>query len=183
MNPFDAIIIVILGFCLVRGLFRGLVKEVFSMAGVLGGFYASYSFYTLVAKRLSVLISNHSYLNILSFLIIFCTVLIAFNILGIIIKYLLNIAFLGWVDRMFGVAFGFTKGILVVSVLFLVLTAFLPRGAPVIKDSVLAPHVAWVSENMARVVSRKMKQDFANKLGALKKTWQQTPKSKKKRPR
>jgi membrane protein required for colicin V production len=183
MNPFDAIIIVILGFCLVRGLFRGLVKEVFSTVGVLGGFYASYSFYTVVAKWLSPLISNLSYLNILSFLIIFCTVLIAFNIFGIIIKYLLNIAFLGWVDRIFGVAFGFTKGILVVSVLFLVLTAFLPKGAPVIKDSLLAPHVAWVSENMAKVISQKMKRDFANKLEELKKTWQQTPKLKQKRRR
>jgi membrane protein required for colicin V production len=171
MNPFDILIIVILGYCLVRGLFRGLVKEISSIIGVLGGFYAAYSYYTLVAKWLSRVISNTSYLHILSFLVIFCFVLIIVNILGIIIKYLLDIAFLGWVDRIFGILFGFSKGVLIVSILFIILTTFLPKGAPIIKNSLLAPHVIWVSENMARVISKEMKQEFSDKLGELKEAW------------
>ena len=171
MNPFDILVIVILGYCLVRGLFRGLVKEVSSIIGVLGGFYAAYSYYTRVAKWLSHFISDTAYLNILSFLLIFCCVLIFINVLGIIIKYLLNVAFLGWVDRIFGIVFGFTKGILIVSVILIILTAFLPKGAPIIQNSLLAPHVMWVSENMATVISKDMKRDFLDKLGELKKSW------------
>ncbi|UCE53762.1 MAG: CvpA family protein [Desulfobacterales bacterium] len=171
MNPFDILIIVIFGFCLVRGLFRGLVKEVSSIIGVLGGFYAAYSYYIVVAKGLSRFIADAAYLNILSFLIIFCLVLIIINVLGIIIKYLLNIAFLGWVDRIFGVLFGMIKGILIVSVIFIILTAFLPKGASIIKSSILAPHVIWVSENMAKVISKDMKRDFSDKLEELKKAW------------
>ena len=171
MNPFDILIIVIFGYCLVRGLFRGLVKEVSSIIGVLGGFYAAYSYYNVVAKGLSRFIADTAYLNILSFLIIFCLVLIIVNVLGIIIKYLLNIAFLGWVDRIFGVLFGMIKGILIVSVIFIVLTAFLPKGASIIKSSILAPHVIWVSENMAKVISKDMKRDFSDKLEELKKAW------------
>jgi membrane protein required for colicin V production len=171
MNPFDILIIVIFGFCLVRGLFRGLVKEVSSIIGVLGGFYAAYSYYIVVAKGLSRFIADAAYLNILSFLIIFCLILIIINILGIIIKYLLNIAFLGWVDRIFGVLFGMIKGILIVSVIFIILTAFLPKGASIIKSSILAPHVIWVSENMAKVISKDIKRDFSDKLEELKKAW------------
>ena len=111
MNPFDIFIIVIIAYSLIRGLFRGLVKEVSSIIGVLGGFYAAYSYYPMVAKLLAGLIVNSSYLNILSFLIIFCSVLIIISILGIVIKYLLNVAFLGWVDRICGVGFGLIKGI------------------------------------------------------------------------
>lgn len=171
MNPFDILIIVILGYSLVRGLFRGLVKEVSSIIGVFGGFYAAYTYYKILAKLLSGLISDVSYLNILSFLIIFCGVLIVVSVLGVIIKYLLNIAFLGWVDRIGGLIFGITKGILIVSVLFISLTAFLPEGSAFIKNSVLAPHVSWVSEKMANVVSQEMKIDFTTKLGELKKAW------------
>jgi len=171
MNPFDIIIIVILGYSLVRGVFRGLVKEVSSIVGVLGGFYAAFSYYTMLAKILSGLIKEPAYLNILSFLIIFCSVLIIVGVLGIIIKYLLNIAFLGWVDRIGGVGFGLVKGVLIVSILFISLTAFLPKGSPFLKNSMLAPHVSWVSEKMAKVVSKEMKQDFIAKLGELKKTW------------
>ena len=171
MNPFDILIIVILGYSLVRGLFRGLVKEVSSIIGVFGGFYAAYTYYKILAKLLSGLINDVSYLNILSFLIIFCGVLMVVSVLGVIIKYLLNIAFLGWVDRIGGLIFGITKGILIVSVLFISLTAFLPKGSAFIKNSVLAPHVSWVSENMAKVVSQEMKIDFMTKLGELKKAW------------
>jgi len=70
------------------------------------------------------------------------------------------------------VIFGLAKGILIVSVLFISLTAFLPKGSAFIKNSVLAPHVSWVSEKMAKVVSKEMKQDFTRKLGELKKAWQ-----------
>jgi membrane protein required for colicin V production len=171
MNPFDIIIIVILGYSLVRGIFRGLVKEVSSIVGVLGGFYASFTYYPKLAKLLSGLIRETAYLNILSFLIIFCSVLIVVGILGIIIKYLLNIAFLGWVDRIGGIGFGFIKGILIASVLFITLTAFLPKGSAFLKNSILAPRVSWVSEKMAKVVSKQMKQEFIAKLGELKKAW------------
>jgi membrane protein required for colicin V production len=171
MNPFDIIIVVILGYSLVRGIFRGLVKEVSSIIGVLGGFYAAFTYYTTLAKLLSGLIKEPAYLNILSFLIIFCSVLIVVSILGVIIKYLLNIAFLGWVDRIGGVGFSLVKGILIVSILFITLTAFLPKGSAFLKNSMLAPHVSWVSEKMAKVVSKEMKQDFVAKLGELKKAW------------
>jgi membrane protein required for colicin V production len=98
-------------------------------------------------------------------------VLIVVSILGVIIKYLLNIAFLGWVDRIGGVGFGLIKGILIASILFITLTAFLPKGSAFLKNSMLAPHVSWVSEKMAKVVSKEMKQDFVAKLGELKKAW------------
>jgi membrane protein required for colicin V production len=171
MNPFDILIIIILGYSLVRGLFRGLVKELSSIIGVLGGFYAAYTYYQVVAGLLSRLIHDISYLNILSFLIIFCGVLIIVGVLGVIIKYVLNIAFLGWIDRIGGVIFGVLKGILIVSILFITLTAFLPKGTAFIKNSELAPHVSWISEKMANVISKEMKQDFNAKLGELKKAW------------
>ncbi len=171
MNFFDIIIIIILGFCVIRGVFRGLIKELSSIIGVLGGFYAAYSYYMVLARPLSRWISNVAYLNISSFLIIFCGVLIIISILGVVIKYVLNIAFLGWVDRICGAGFGIIKGILIASVLLITLTAFLPRNAPVIKNSMLAPHVTLVSEKMAKVVSKDMKHNFTAKLAELKKAW------------
>jgi len=171
MNPFDVFIIIVLGYSIVRGLFRGLVKEVSSIFGVLGGFYAAYSYYPVMAKILAGLVVNVSYLNILSFLVIFCSVLIIISILGVVIKYLLNVAFLGWIDRLCGVFFGLIKGVLIVTVLFIILTTFLPKGASLIKKSVLAPHVIWVSEKMVNVVSKEMKRDFFNKLDEFKKAW------------
>jgi membrane protein required for colicin V production len=171
MNPFDAVVIVILVFCLIRGLFRGLIKEVSSIVGVLAGFYAAYTYYATLADFLTDWLAHRDYTNLLSFLLIFCGVFFIISLLGVVVKYLLNIAYLGWFDRMCGAGFGFSKGILITAVLLIVLTAFLPKGAPLIKNSRLSPYVASIAENMARVVSPQMKKQFQTKLEELKKAW------------
>ena len=172
MNLLDIFIIIVIAYCLIRGIFRGLIKEVSAIIGVFAGFYAAYTYYPVVAKLLSPWISNTAYLNILSFLIIFCLLFILISIVGIIIKYILKVAFLGWVDRICGAGFGFVKGILIVSIVLMTLTAFLKKGSPLIKDSLLAPHVSMVSENLAKVVSKDMKNAFVVKLDELKKSWE-----------
>jgi membrane protein required for colicin V production len=171
MNLLDIVIVVILGYCLVRGIFRGLIKEVSGIIGVLGGFYAAYSYYQKVAQLLSRWISDTSIQNILSFLLLFCAVLIIVSIIGIVIKYLLNIAFLGWTDRITGAVFGILKGVLISCVIIFSLTAFLPKGAPVVKESLLAPYATMVSETMARVVPEDLKGQISDKIGELKKVW------------
>jgi len=171
MNAFDIVVGVVLTYGVIRGLFRGLVKEVSSIIGVLGGFLAAYSFYGAAAGYLQGLVSSPAYRNLLAFLIIFCTVVVVVNVLALVIKYLMKIVFLGWLDRLGGVVFGFIKGVLIGAVLFLALTAFLPKGTPLIKDSLTAPYVAMVAEKMAVLVSSDIKREFATKLDELKKAW------------
>jgi membrane protein required for colicin V production len=172
MNILDIIIIVIVGYCLIRGIFRGLIKELSSIIGVLAAFYTAYSYYPKIAHLLRRWVTNSGYLNILSFFILFCLVFVIISMLGVIIKYLLNIAFLGWVDRICGAGFGVIKGILIVSVIVLTLTAFLQRGSPLLADSLLSPHVLFVSEKMAKVVPGDMKGHFNDGIRALEREWE-----------
>ena len=171
MNPFDIVVIVILAYGLIRGVFRGLVREISSIIGVLDGFYAAYTYYPRVAQLIAPWIADSGYRNILGFLLIFSAIVIVVAILAVVIKYLLNIAYLGWIDRLTGAVFGFAKGVLVCCVIFIVLTAFLPKGAPLIKKSTLAPYGARASEIMAGVLSQDMKNKFLVKIKELQKYW------------
>lgn len=171
MNALDVLIAVIFGFCLIRGIFRGLVKELSSIIGVFAGYYFAYSYYGYAAEFLSRWMANPGYASILAFLIVFCGVFLLISIVGVVLKYLMKITFLGWVDRICGAGFGGIKGILIVSVLLVIFTAFLPKGAPVLKNSLLTPHVVRVSQNLVKVVPRDMKKEFSAKLDQLKKEW------------
>jgi membrane protein required for colicin V production len=172
MNSFDILIVTILAYGLIRGIFRGLVREISSIVGVLGGFYAAYSYYPHVAKSMALWISDPTYLNILSYMAIFSVVVMIVGLIAVVIKYLLNVAYLGWVDRIGGALFGVLKGVLVCCVLFIMLTAFLPKGAPWIKNAALSPYAATVSEIMAQVLSKEMKENFKLKIKDFRKTWQ-----------
>jgi membrane protein required for colicin V production len=171
MNSFDIIVSIIFGFCLIRGIFRGLVKELSSIIGVMAGYFAAYSYYPYIAKFLSQWISVVAYSKIIGFLVVFIGVFLIISILGVIIKYLMSIAFLGWADRVSGGIFGLIKGLLIVSILFIVFTTFLSKNASIVKDSVIAPHLSHISTQMAKIMKQDMKQEFTEKIEGLNKAW------------
>jgi membrane protein required for colicin V production len=173
VNALDILISLIAGFCIVRGIFRGIVKEITSIVGVFVGFYTAYTYYPLVAKWLSKLITitNRSYLDIMSFFLCFTIIFLAIGFVGVILKQLCKAAVLGWADRILGGTFAAVKAVLIASVLLVALTTFLPRNSPVIRDSVLAPRISFVGEKLIAVIPKQMKEKFGDNIKSLKETW------------
>lgn len=171
MNLLDLAIISTLCFCLIRSIFTGLVRELFSLTGVLVGFIAASTYHMEFAQSISRWASDASKIKILSFLSIFFGFLIAVSILGKAVKLRLRIDLLSGVDSTFGAGVAIIKGILIVSVLLLTLTAFLPNKATIIKNSLLSPHFTLVSEKMARIVSKEMRHSFLEKIELYKTSW------------
>jgi membrane protein required for colicin V production len=171
MNALDIAISLIGGFCLVRGLFRGVIKEITSVVGVFGGFYGAYTFYPLLAGWLSRLIANRAYLNIISFFLAFTIIFLAIGFAGVILKHLFRAAALGWADRILGGTFAMVKAVLIVSVLLIPLMAFLPKDSAVIKNSRIAPYVSATSEKLVAAVPMEMREKFRDNVKALKASW------------
>ena len=169
MNAFDILITVITGFFIIRGLFRGFIKEFFSILGVFAGFFVATRYYGAAASLIPGDILNPAYLSIVGFLILFIFVYFIISVLGVIIKYLLKITMLGLVDRAFGAIAGTFKGVLITTVLLLALVAFLPAGSPFITRSRLAPHLISTTEKMAFVLPKEMRLQFTANLKAVKK--------------
>lgn len=173
MTPLDYILVTILGFCLVRGIFRGLVKEVSGIVGVLAGFYFAYTYHGHLSALLVGWLPPGGYAGIVGFLILFVGIYLAINLLAALLKYLLNIASMGWTDRIGGLLVGGVKGVLILAVLVAMLTTFLPKDTKVLKDSITVQHVMPVSTALMGVVSTDLKAMFDNHLKELKTTWQQ----------
>ncbi len=174
MNPFDIAIIVVISFCLIRGAFRGIIKEASSIVGVIAGVWAAYSYHESLSQiigKVGQIFPSSSYVNIFSFLVLFCLVFAAVSALGVLIKYLLKIVFLAWVDKICGAGFGLIKGFMIVSVLLLILTTFLDPGTSIIKNSILSPYVTSAAETMSRFASKDMRHKFSSKLDVAKKSW------------
>jgi membrane protein required for colicin V production len=171
MNPLDILICVILGFCLIRGIFRGSIKEITAIIGVFVGFYVAYSYYSVLATWLSEYIVNESYRNIVSFFLAFAIFFFAIGLIGALLKHLLKGASLGWTDRALGSILGLVKALLIVSILLIPITTYLPKNSPVIRNSVLAPYVSMASDKIIAVVPKDMKQRFWNNVKALRTSW------------
>lgn len=175
MNGLDIAIVCILGFTLIRGIMTGLMQSISGFIGAIAGFYTAYYYYPMLAQELSRWVNNDTAVNILSFFIIFCAVLLIVTLLGKLLKWIMKIAFLGWVDRLGGALIGLLKGGIVVGVIVIVLTTFLPSGSPLLKGSRVLPYFSVVSETMMESLPKEAAGNgFKPKMKELKRIWKNT---------
>lgn len=171
MNGFDVIVLVIISFCMIRGYFKGLIREISGIIGVVVGFYGANTYYQLLTPYLETLIKTPAVRSLICFLVLFCGILILIGLLAALIRKFLSLVFLGWVDRFFGLVFGTAKGGLIVSVLFIMMMTFIPDNAQFLSGSQTAPYVSRVANAMTLFLSQSMKTDFFKHLEGIKTNW------------
>lgn len=172
MNPFDMVIAVILGYCVIVGIFKGFIREAASIVGVVGGFYAAYAGHEILGPVVAGWVKTPAYQDIIAFVLIFLGFCLIVNLLGVLLRLLIKLVLLGVVDRSFGAVLGALKGALLVSFLYVLLIAFLPIGGKqMVAESRLAPPVNAVSKMMVHIVPKEKRRAFMRNMEELKKDW------------
>ena len=172
MNWLDVIFLLILIFTSVHGLFKGLIKEVASILGLVLGIIAANRYYGFLAHRLGDMSIADPYAWIFAYLIIFTAVLAGVILLGKLLRTLLKIGMLGWVDKLAGGIFGFLKGALVICVIMLILTFVLHTDSPLLKKSGIAPFLTDFNQNLSAMIPDEVKQGYMEKSERLQKIWE-----------
>ena len=112
---------------IITGLTKGFVAQVVSLASLVIGVWAAFRFYTPLADVIGKYISTEpAILNIISFTLTVIVAVVLLNLLGRIITKVLEMAALGWANRLLGLAFALFKAALVVS---LMIFLFKPMNA------------------------------------------------------
>ena len=142
MGLVDIAILVILCFFLLKGVFRGLLREICSLLGlVLGGVFA-FTFHLPLAQLLQDTFNLPAQLCVWgSFLAIFMLIVVLFAVIGFVLNRFVKLIFLGGFNRLAGAIFGIIQGVVVLSMIVLALNSSVaPDAVRVkIKNSQLAP--------------------------------------------
>jgi len=153
MNLLDYIIIIAIVYLIVKGILRGFVREIASLAGIVIGIILAYVYLPDLTRFLKQYLPSTQFLPFVSFAVIFAIVLVIFNLIGWGLMKSLKKAFLGWFDKSLGACLAVLKGIIVIYVALILLTFFLPAKTPLIAGSVLAPWVIKSYQSMSKVIS------------------------------
>lgn len=124
MGLVDICILGLLGFFLLKGVFRGLLKEICSLLGlVLGGVFA-FTFHLPLAQLLQDSFNFPAQLCIWgAFLAIFLIVVLLFTVIGLVLNRFVKVVFLGGFNRLAGAIFGIVQGVVILSVILLALNS------------------------------------------------------------
>ena len=123
MNWLDWVLVASLGFSIISGLKKGLVKTVFGIAGMVVGIILASRYYNLLAPNLT-FISQENLAKIAAFVIIVAAISLIANILGAIFKKIVSMLTLGWVDRLSGAVLGLALGAISLGVTLALLIKF-----------------------------------------------------------
>lgn len=159
MNPLDWMLAILLTYSVVRAALNGLLREAFTLGGIVVGFLLACWYYRELAPHLSGLITSPPLALFASFIVLLGGTMVVAHIAALILRRGAKTIGLGFMDRLGGAAFGLVRGFLLGTAILTAFTAFLAT-APWMKNSLLAPYFL----SAAHAVSFVMPADLSNRF-------------------
>ncbi len=153
---FDLIILSITLILGLKGLFRGLIKEVFGIIGIIGAIFVA----SRISKEIGDLIApilvleNEATIKLIGFVVALVAVWLVVYSAGVIVSKIFAASGLGIVDRIFGFVFGAAKIFLIFSVIAYALyqvQSFKKVIDEKFADSIVMPHLISVGSYIIKL--------------------------------
>jgi len=156
MSTLDTIFGAMLIFFVVRGFFRGLFRELISIASIFLAFFLANKFYPKAAPFFDFVSKTESTRQMVTYIAIFLLTGLVVWIVSAAFKDKLKFkTHLGF-DHLGGLVFGLIKGVILCTMLLLVLTTFI-LDPEFIRNSRLAPYFAKGSTKLAQMIPAEMR--------------------------
>jgi membrane protein required for colicin V production len=150
MNILDYIILVPLLYLTIKGIMRGLIREIASLAGIILGIWLGMVYQPDVTEIIRHYLPDTKFVPIISIALIFVLMVIICNLVGWGIRLVFKKVLLGWFDRLMGGLFAVIKTVFLAYVVIVLITFYMPQNAPLISESVLAP---WIIKSYQTIIN------------------------------
>ncbi len=173
MNWLDVVLMAIFAASMLMSLRKGLSREVIGLASVVLAILLGSWFYGTAGTFLVPYLSSRALANFAGFLLVFCGVLLAGDLVGYLVGKFLKVTGLSVVNHMLGAAFGGLRGILISVALIMAIMAFSQGDKPPssVVNSRTAPYMMDTARVFAALAPRELKEGFRKKYDEVKSAW------------
>jgi membrane protein required for colicin V production len=138
---------------------HGFLFEIFTLAGSIIGFLLAAWEYERIAPWFMPYVKSQAIADLAGFLTILCAVVITAGIIARIVRNLVRAVGLRWADRFLGGAFGVVRGVVIVTVAIMAITAFAPES-PQLAASHLAGYFQLAGGGASWLAPSSLRQRF-----------------------
>ena len=170
LNFLDWILLVVLVLSIVFSVLKGFVRELLGMLSLIAAFLVGAWFYRIGATLFKEVVKSENIALFLGFAIVFLGTLLVGALVIWVAQKLIKFAQVQWFDRLLGAAFGFLRGWVLGSILFLALTSF-DLQAEQVKSSQLAPYYLPGAKVIALATPQDFKTRFMDGYRAAEEWW------------
>jgi len=146
MTILDAGVIIITLLFLVRGIWIGFIRQLAALAALFLAFVAAGQYYTRFSVFITRFITEPQLAFIITYILVFLATYVLIILLGLALKKVMQITFLGWFDKLLGGIFGFAKAVFVCTLTFMALAWILSSSNPIVQKSFFSPYLMISSQ-------------------------------------
>ena len=168
MNWADWAIVGVIALSILMAAVNGFFVEIFALAGVVAGYIAAAWGCSRVGGWFLPYVKTEEVARLAGFLTILFGVMLIGGMAGRMVRWAMKEVGLRWVDRLLGAAFGLVRGLVIVTVVLLGLTAFDP-GTRLLRDSELAGYFLVAGRGASWLAPAELRQKFREGLEMLRK--------------
>lgn len=152
MTALDIGCIIVLAFFLTRGVWIGFVRQIAFILALFLGYVAAGTFYPEFSQYLTA-IHTPQLRFVVTYGLLFFTTYVLIMVLGLGLKKVMQISFLGWFDRLLGGVFGLVKAVFIATMVFMALTGIFSASTPFIDKAFFTPYLLTSSRTVTSIIS------------------------------
>jgi membrane protein required for colicin V production len=164
MNLLDLTLVVLIAWFAVAGIVQGLVRQLFSLGGLVAGHLLGFRYYAFAQAKLGL---TFQYAEVVGYAVVFLAAYLVVRLVGGLIEDRVRNSKLSGSDRLAGMAAGLVKGALFSILIVFLLVILLPRGAPLLRESKAAPTAVAAGERLAAAFPDRFAESFREKVRAI----------------
>jgi membrane protein required for colicin V production len=157
-NGLDWTLVLILVMSLVIGYWRGVVRTLLGLLGLVGGFLLAQGNYLQLGSWIHDRLWIHSafWAGLFAFLLLFALAVAGAQLVARIVRGTIRKSGLGYLDRVLGGAFGLLRGCVVVVALLIIPSTFVPQSK-LMATSILSPYFLGVAHDVSFLLPRSLR--------------------------
>ena len=152
MTTFDTVVVVVLSVSLIYSLFRGMIKEIFSLLSITIGYVVALKYNHEAALELKGYIDSEPIARVVAFVGLYLVFSIAVSLVGLLVRKLLRKSdTLSGVDRIIGGGIGLVKALALIAMVIVPLQWFPKYYKDITRDSVTVPYLEQATIEVKRL--------------------------------
>lgn len=167
MNALDIGVIAVSAIFLVRGVWIGFVRQIAFLLALFLGYLAAGTYYPSWSHYLSQ-VGNPQLRFVMTYALLFFGTYVLIMVLGVGLKKVMHVTFLGWFDRLMGAVFGVAKAVFISTMVFMALAGIFSSSSEFIQKSFFAQYLTTSAQWMTSIIRDKdLQQELLPKQPAI----------------
>ena len=164
MNLLDLVLAVLIAWFAVSGIVQGLVRQLFSLGGLVAGHLLGIRYFSFAQEKLGL---SFQYAEVVGYAVVFLAAYLGIRLIGGLVENRVRESKLSGTDRLAGMAAGLVKGALFSILIVFLLVILLPRDTRLLRESKAAPTAIAAGKRLAAAFPDRFAESFREKVRSI----------------